>query len=298
MKGLICGFLAATSAALLIILIKLLLIQTKINEFELIYQRSLIACLILCLILYINGISPFSIPKDVSRFAFQRVFGSFFGFMLEIFALDFIPSSKAVLIVNNPFLTSILSYFLIGEVSSKHDMISFLVCTLGVTLMCDPFNDSKPSSDTEYIGTILAVLSSISFNLSYLALRNLKGHQINSWILVFHIMIVNLMFMPTCFLSYDLVCRHSFTQYTQHVWLLLLPIGFLTLSTLYFTHLTFYYETAARGNAYSNFELIYTYIFDVFVLGANFRLQEMVGAGLILIANAYIYLMKTLGYIQ
>ena len=127
MKGLICGSLAATSAALSIILIKLLLIQTKINEFELIYQRSLIACLSLCLILYLNGISPFSIPRDVSRFAFQRIFGSFFGFMLEIFALDFIPSSKAVLIVNNPFLTSILSYLLIGEVSSKHDMISFLV---------------------------------------------------------------------------------------------------------------------------------------------------------------------------
>jgi len=211
MKGLICGFLAATSAALSIILIKLLLIQTKINEFELIYQRSLIACLSLCLILYLNDISPFSIPRDVSRFAFQRVFGSFFGFMLEIFALDFIPSSKAVLIVNNPFLTSILSYLLIGEVSSKHDMISFLVCTLGVSLLTDPFNDSAPSSDTEYIGIILAVLSSISFNLSYLALRNLKGHQINSWILVFHIMIVNLMFMPTCFLSYDLVYRHSFT---------------------------------------------------------------------------------------
>jgi drug/metabolite transporter (DMT)-like permease len=60
----------------------------------------------------------------------------------------------------------------------------------------------------------------------------------------------------------------------------------------------FYYENAARGAAYSNFELIYTYFFDVFVMKDSFRLLEMVGAGLIIGANLYLYLLKTLGVIH
>lgn len=101
--------------------------------------------------------------------------------------------------------------------------------------------------------------------------------------------------MPACFLTYDMAFKHQFCQYTDKVWVLLILIGLLTLSTLYFTHLTFYYENAARGAAYSNFELIYTYCFDVFVMKSDFRLFEFVGAGLILFANIYLYVLKTLG---
>ena len=78
------------------------------------------------------------------------------------------------------------------------------------------------------------------------------------------------------------------------MWILLIIIGSLTLSTLYFTHLTFFYENAARGSAYSNFELIYTYCFDVLVMKNDFRLPEFLGAGLILLANLYIYILKSL----
>jgi hypothetical protein len=74
-------------------------------------------------------------------------------------------------------------------------------------------------------------------------------------------------------------------------------IGALTVSTLYFTHQTFYYETAARGSAYSNFELVYTYLFDVWVMKSHFCMTEFFGASFIICGNMYIYIMKTFGYI-
>ena len=148
MKGLICGFLAATSAGITLDLIKVLLFYTNISEFELIYQRSLIACIIVAGVLYFGGHSPFDIGRDVAIYACIRVLGSCFGFMLQIFAMEFIPVSKTVLIINNPFLTSIISFLLIGERSTKHDMFCFLLCTVGVIMLTDPFQDTESSSSS------------------------------------------------------------------------------------------------------------------------------------------------------
>ena len=54
MKGLIFGFLAATSGGIMIDIVKLLLIQIHINDFELIYLRSLFACVIVSIVLWFN----------------------------------------------------------------------------------------------------------------------------------------------------------------------------------------------------------------------------------------------------
>jgi drug/metabolite transporter (DMT)-like permease len=139
MKGLIFGFLTATSAGIMIDIIKVLLSEIHINEFELIYIRSFFALLIVSVILWFNKCSIFAIDKDLALFAFGRVFGSCLGFALEIFSLDYITTSKSILIINNPLITSLLSYVLLREKSGLHDMISFTFCTLGVALLTNPF---------------------------------------------------------------------------------------------------------------------------------------------------------------
>ncbi len=138
-RGLVSGFIAASSAGIYLALIKVLLLFTNISEFELIYQRSLIAFVIVAFILYYNNHSPFDMDRNVAKYAFMRVFGSASGFMLEVFAIELIPLSKAILIVNNPFITSIITYILIGESTSKHDLFCFGVCTVGVIFLTNPF---------------------------------------------------------------------------------------------------------------------------------------------------------------
>ena len=82
MKGLICGFAAATSAGISLDLMKVLLSYTDISPFELIYQRSLVACILVSGILYYRGESPFSLDRDVALYAAIRIGGSFMGFLL------------------------------------------------------------------------------------------------------------------------------------------------------------------------------------------------------------------------
>lgn len=106
------------------------------------------------------------------------------------------------MIINNPIITSIISFVIIGEVSSKHDLICFITCTVGVIFLTDPFSE-KFTDLKQIIGLIFALLSSISYNLSYVSLRYIKDRPVNSWLLVFFIMWTNLLVMPASFLSYN-----------------------------------------------------------------------------------------------
>lgn len=254
------------------------------------------AFLIVTVILYFTGETIFNIDKKLMGIAFVRIIGSAMGFILTIFSLEFIPVSKTVVIVYNPFLASLVSYIMIGERMTYHDFICFALCTLGVVMLTDPFGQ-KIQDVREWFGIMLAFASSTSYNISYVALRKLREHPINSWILVFFIMLVNLMTMPAIFLSYD-VYRNNFTHYSDKVWVLIFCTGILTLNTLYFTNLTFYYEKAGRGASYHNFELIFTYVFDVFYMKNNFKIVEILGASLIISANFFLYILKSTGIIN
>ena len=274
----------------------MLLLYSDISELELIYQRSLVAFISVALILYISGESVFEVDKEIMKYAFIRIFGSALGYIFLVFSLEMIAISKTVVIVYNPFFASFISYMLIGEQMTNHDLFSFLLCTIGVICLTNPFSD-RIHDLREWIGILSAVASSVSYNVSYVALRKIKDKPVNSWILVFFIMVLNLIFMPSMIFTYD-AYRETYTHYTDKVWIIVLLLGALTLSTLYFTNLMFYYEKAGRGTAYHNFELIYTYFFDVASMKTGFYFSELAGAGLIVLANIYLFIVKSFGIIN
>lgn len=102
----------------------------------------------------------------------------FFGFATEFFAVKFTELSKIVIILYNPFLTSLMSYLLIGERVTKHDLFAFFLGVTGIALLTDPFSNIKGVNDL--IGCMLALLSAVIFNLGFIALRKVKS-QLNSW---------------------------------------------------------------------------------------------------------------------
>lgn len=238
--------------------------MSNISVFELIYQRSFAALVIVSIILYVSKISCLDIDREVFKYVLVRILGSAIGFIFQCFALEMISASKAVIVIYNPFITALVAWGIIGERISKHDVLCFFVCTLGVLFLTNPFSD-KVEDVKEYIGMLLAFLASFFFNVGYVALRKIRNRPVNSWVIVFFIMVVNCMTMPTMFLSYD-VYLNQYTYYDDKVWIIIFLTGVLTVFTLYFTNLMFFYEKASRGAAYHNFELIYTYFFDVFYM--------------------------------
>lgn len=95
---------------------------------------------------------------------------SFIGFAFQVFSLKFISVSKSVIIIYNPFITSIIAYLLIGESMTKHDIFCFLACTMGVICLTNPFSESSYDIN-EILGISFAILASISFNIGYCSLR-------------------------------------------------------------------------------------------------------------------------------
>lgn len=122
----------------------------------------------------------------IKRFVFPylaiRCITAFSGFAVEFFSIIFTDLSKMVIILYNPFLTSIMSYLLIGETVNKHDILSFFLGVIGIALLTDPFATRKNENDL--LGIMLAFLSAVIFNLGFIAIRKVKS-ELNSWQIVF-----------------------------------------------------------------------------------------------------------------
>lgn len=201
-KGLLCGIIAASSSGVLLSLIKVLLLISNITVFELIYQRSLCALLLVTAILWWKKVSFMNVDREVFKYTVVRSLGSAMGFICMVFSLELIPISKSIILIYNPFITAIITYLCIGEKISKHDLISFLACTVGVGILTNPFSN-EIHDFKELVGILFAFMSSLSFNISYVALRHIRSRPVDSWIIVFFIMVSNCVAMPAFFLTYD-----------------------------------------------------------------------------------------------
>jgi drug/metabolite transporter (DMT)-like permease len=91
-----------------------------------------------------------------------------------------------------------MSYFLIGETVTKHDLLAFFLGVTGIALLTDPFSSMKGYNDV--IGIFLALLSSVIFNLGFISVRFAKEH-LKSWQIVFYFTITNMMLSPPCLIG-------------------------------------------------------------------------------------------------
>jgi drug/metabolite transporter (DMT)-like permease len=164
--------------------------------FEILYLRSFFALFIVMFVLYFLRISPFDIKVNIFPYLAIRCMTAFIGFAIEFFSIKFTDLSKVVIILYNPFLTSIMSFLLIGETVNKHDLLSFFLGVLGIAFLTDPF--AKVKSMDDLIGISLACLSAVFFNIGFIALRKVKS-ELNSWQIVFFFQITNMFFAPICF---------------------------------------------------------------------------------------------------
>jgi drug/metabolite transporter (DMT)-like permease len=126
----------------------------------------------LLIILKLTKTDVFDIRKPVAIFLAIRVVAGFVGFAIEFFAAKYTDLSKLVIVLYNPFLTSLMSFLLIGETVTKHDLFSFLLGVVGIALLTDPFSNMKGMDDI--IGIFLALASAVIFNIGFIALRHVK----------------------------------------------------------------------------------------------------------------------------
>ena len=167
--------------------------------------------------------------------------------------------------------------------------MSFFLGVTGIALLTDPFSDLKGIND--FIGCSLAVLSAVIFNLGFIALRKVKS-QLNSWQIVFYFTVTNMMFSPFSFIGEKALSEKAASVYYDFEptsFLIIYLIGVLTVLGNFCVNKTLFYEKAGRATAYYNMELLYTFLFDIFIVDAKFSGYEITGVIMIVGANLYMY---------
>jgi drug/metabolite transporter (DMT)-like permease len=71
--------------------------------------------------------------------------------------------------------------------------------------------------------------------------------------------------------------------------LLIFFIGATTVLGNFCVNKTLFYEKAGRATAYYNMELLYTFLYDIFIAKAQFSIYEISGVSLIVLANLYMF---------
>lgn len=157
------------------------LLSKQISTFEIMYHRSLWGLILLTVyqVFIRKGVDPIktSFFDGVSRWQFPfvmiRVVGTTTAHLIIFMALRLTSTSKVILIFENPFLTSILAYFIIGETITIHEVIVFALSTIGIILLSRSNQKGEESKEFsgELIGILLCLLAAFLANLSTLALR-------------------------------------------------------------------------------------------------------------------------------
>jgi drug/metabolite transporter (DMT)-like permease len=288
LMGLLFGFGAATCYGLLICSVKWLYRISNITVFEILYLRSFVAMVLVVIILRTYGVSPFDIKRPVAWYLSVRCITGFFGFAAEFFAAKFTDLSKVVIILYNPFLTSLMSFLIIGERVTRHDLLSFLLGVIGIALLTDPFSNLKGLEDL--VGCGLALLSAVIFNVGFIALRKVK-RDLDSWQIVFYFTVTNMLLSPFSFMAEQALDRTpTVYEFEGQSLAIVFLIGVLTVLGNFCVNKTLFYEKAGRATAYYNLELLYTFLFDVLVSRSRFSVSETSGVLLIVAANLYMYL--------
>ena len=111
---------------------------------------------------FFDGISREQLP-----YVMVRVIGTSCAHLLIFMALRLTSTSKVILIFENPFLTSILAYFIIGETITIHEIIVFAMSTVGIIMLSRSNNasDSKKDVSDEMLGVGLCLIAAVLANL-------------------------------------------------------------------------------------------------------------------------------------
>ena len=120
--------------------LKFVTLVSKISEFEIMYHRSFWGLTLIMFFQnfirtpddpqrasFFDGITRFQIP-----YLAVRVIATSISHLLVLMALKITSTSKVILILENPFLTSIMAFFLIGEKITAHEVFVFIVATVGI----------------------------------------------------------------------------------------------------------------------------------------------------------------------
>ena len=226
--------------------------------------------------------------------------------------MKIMAASKVILILENPFLISLIALLTIGEGITKHEILVFILATVGIILISQDEPEPEKKSfrprqkvhhpneydwERDIYGVAFALAGACVSNFGIVAIRQLQLKRDT----VDPVIISMLIAIFGCFINpIGLLTAEVFDIYRPVEYSLNLEIGLVIISCSYaigtiFSHQMFYLMKASWARVALNMQVAATFMFDIFVAQIHFNKSELIGCVLLFVANFYLIVVQVLG---
>ena len=166
-------------------------LHQTISSFDIMYHRAIFGlCLLFLYSLVFKKKTVFSsmfelTPKQAPTVLVRCLSNSIAHLML-MSAMYFTSASKAFLIFESPFISSIMAYLILRESITKTEIGIFSLATIGVILMStekDPHVMERELS-AEIVGCFIALAAGVINNVGIVAVRSLKDTPVQPFLMI------------------------------------------------------------------------------------------------------------------
>jgi len=207
-------------------------------------------------------------------------------------ALKYTTASKVTLIIENPIITSFIAYFTISEAITVNEIFVFVMTTLGVYLIAQSKRvpgSKVPDShaldpDWELVGLCLSFVGAMIGNIGIISMRRLKRTPVDPVIVTLYTLLFNCIVQPIFVLAYE-TYRGSYTKYDIDTMICLVIIGVTNVFAVSFTNKIFYTFKSSWAVVMLNLPVIFTFFFDVEIMGVDYTTEEIAGCVLLLLGS-------------
>ncbi|XP_054166206.1 solute carrier family 35 member G1-like [Oppia nitens] len=180
---------------------------------------------------------------------------------------------------SSPVFVAIFAYFMLRELLSWLQAVAGLVTLVGVVVIAQPEFIFGSQADTVYdqrlLGTVLAVVSSLSGAFSMITLRKLKSTPVPV-IVMWYALVVIVVTLIILFALDALVMPWGW-----YTWGLLIGVGVFGVGDQYFVSKAMQYENAGPVSVTRTLTVVMTFVWEAVILGETIEWLSLLGATII-----------------
>lgn len=247
--------------------------------FELVFWRSVFMTVFSMSMLLARGVPPFGLPGQRVLLTLRGIAG--FGFMGGYYyAIKIMPLSDAVVITyTSPVITAVVAAVLLKEGLEKVDVLGSVLCMTGVVLTSKPGFVMEffgmPAESLPAVGVFAAVLAALFSTSVYVLLR--YGKDLHPMVSVNYFAIAGVFISPV----FGWIFQESWIVPQGVEWLQLFLLAGLSVVGQAMMNIGLALESAGKATAMNYVQVVFAYIFQIYLLHKSTDLLSVIGASLI-----------------
>jgi len=266
-------------------------LSSEFSASQLLFYRSLQIFIYTVIFMSVENMEFYYNSSAINKLLQIRGMAGTIGIGLTYYALGLLPLSDATVLSQvYPVMTGILAVFVLNEKYEWSQLLSAMVCIVGVLLVAQPpflfGNEGSQTidSNTRILGTILLIIAGFTTSVVEVLVRKLGSKtNIGLTTLIFS-------FQATLISAFVSIFQ-GFKPMNWDQMVSVFLIGAMSFVSQMIRNRAFMLGNAGRVSNTAYFGIVSSYILDVFILGTKINVYSLLGAFCIL-SCLFIYILQ------